>query len=628
MRQTAVGEATRVFVRLSEEALDAARRASTGVELRSALAWGEHCTECVMPSCYATCSLYTPRRDLKCRRFADGMERVRFEGAEDLDGMRLQFRKWGKLEAQGRLRLFANAWARRLERAEGLGATLADLRLFPFRLKDFLVRGINLAKARLIDRLGLEAQPDAFLIACFNESDAGAAMTFTVKPTSPNGRYFQRHFRLEPKSNRIEIPFDAIRAAVDPREELLFQIEPVGSAEQRLLTFTFADFVVFDRAREAGAAPSGDERDAEPVKAPAATPKCKCVVWDLDNTLWSGILVEDGLANLRLRPAAARAIEELDRRGVLHSIASKNNAEEALAALERFGVAKYFLAPQIGWGPKSAAISRIAEKLNIGKDSLAFIDDQPFERAEVASVHAEVRVLSEEAVETLLDMPAFDVPVTQESRQRREMYREAEVRDAAYDQAGVGFLEFLRMCNLRLRISDLDARNCERVCELCQRTNQLNYSGRRLTRTDLVELVSGESDRAGFVLSSSDRFGDYGVIGFAVLDLNRFTVEHFFMSCRVQHKKVDHAFFGWLLARVRQQGADGLHVVFRSTGRNAPSLQVLTEMKFKEAEAGVFASPDVEALPDQDVVAVNDETHRSFKRSRPALVECCNAGRG
>ena len=100
------------------------------------------------------------------------------------------------------------------------------------------------------------------------------------------------------------------------------------------------------------------------------TAKIKCVVWDLDNTLWDGILVEDGPAKLRLKPGITEIVQELDRHGVLHSIASKNNAEEALQALKQFHLADYFLCPQISWQPKSQGIQEIARQLNIGSNSL------------------------------------------------------------------------------------------------------------------------------------------------------------------------------------------------------------------------------------------------------------------
>ena len=122
--------------------------------------------------------------------------------------------------------------------------------------------------------------------------------------------------------------------------------------------------------------------------------RVKCIVWDLDNTLWDGILVEDGAEKLRLKPGIAEVIKSLDRRGILHSIASKNNFDEAMAVLKSHQLDEYFLHPQISWAPKSEAMKAIAQKLNIGIDTLMLVDDSDFERAEVQAACPTVMVLA------------------------------------------------------------------------------------------------------------------------------------------------------------------------------------------------------------------------------------------
>jgi len=633
MHQTVAGETAIASAQLPKDILARIEATRRRVKSRSALMWGEHCTECVWPDCYAGCSLYTPRLDLRCRRFAQGIESVGVSGAADLMGMRLRFRKWGKLEAAGRLRLVTPRRIRILETVDRLGAVAIEFCSFSFSMQDFLARALSRLKSWAGGARGAESNANVFLIECLNESDTGVGMTLSVKPTSQTGSYYQKHFRLEPGFNSIEFDVKAMSSAVDLSAEFLVQIEPVGAATDSPLLFAFADFAELDSPspREGAAAVEMGKAKAGPA------PKCKCVVWDLDNTLWSGILIEDGVANLRLNVAAANAIKKLDERGVLHSIASKNNADEALEALEHFGIREYFLAPQINWGPKSAAITQIARQLNIGKDSLIFIDDQPFERAEVESAHENVRLLSEQSIDQLLNMPEFDVPVTDESRQRRLMYREAEQREAAFQDAGVGFIDFLRSCQLQLTIRNLDDGNCDRVHELSQRTNQLNYSGRAVTRAELDRLQHDPADGAGFVLSCRDKFGDYGIIGFAVVDYGKAGVDHFFMSCRVQHKKVDHAFFGWLLERMGSRGVERIRVNFRSTGRNGSAQQVLAEMSFHEIDSGAaYISPVLDELPNRDIVAVTDETRQDFhggprdgRRARPRTlngrVQACHS---
>jgi FkbH-like protein len=109
----------------------------------------------------------------------------------------------------------------------------------------------------------------------------------------------------------------------------------------------------------------------------------KCLVWDLDNTLWDGVCLEGAV---RLRPEAADTIAALDRRGILHSVASRGDAEVALAQLRTFELDEYFLAPKINWLPKPTNILAIGRELGIPLDAMAFVDDEPFELEQVAAM--------------------------------------------------------------------------------------------------------------------------------------------------------------------------------------------------------------------------------------------------
>src|SRR5215467_10763890 len=131
----------------------------------------------------------------------------------------------------------------------------------------------------------------------------------------------------------------------------------------------------------------------------------KCVVWDLDNTVWDGILLED--ESVTLRPHVVDILKTLDERGILHSIASRNDHNTALAKLQEFGIDEYFLYPQINWNSKASSVGQIAKDINIGIDTLAFIDDQPFEREEVAFSIPDVMCIDAAEMKTLLDRPEF-----------------------------------------------------------------------------------------------------------------------------------------------------------------------------------------------------------------------------
>ena len=218
--------------------------------------------------------------------------------------------------------------------------------------------------------------------------------------------------------------------------------------------------------------------------------KVKCVVWDLDNTLWNGTLVEGD--EVALNPGISQLLQHLDERGILQSVVSKNDFAPAWKKLQELGVADYFLYPQIDWLPKSQKIRSIAKSLNIGIDTFAFIDDNQFELDEVASVIPELLPVAfkPDTVATLKSDPRFQGSVTEESRQRRKMYQQQVARESEEQGFGDDYLGFLASCGIELEIDGYSPRDSERVAELVQRTNQLNFSGRKYSREELLDVIA------------------------------------------------------------------------------------------------------------------------------------------
>jgi FkbH-like protein len=263
------------------------------------------------------------------------------------------------------------------------------------------------------------------------------------------------------------------------------------------------------------------------------------------------------------------------------SIASKNNHDEAKAALQKIGIWDLFLYPQINWDPKSANIRRIVERLNIGMDAVAFIDDSEFERAEVAAALPAVRTLSATEFAALPACAEFAAPVTEESRGRRRLYRDEETRQTEFAQSHQDYEGFLASCGMRAILGWLDAGNRERVYELVQRTNQLNYSGTRYSRADLDRLL-GEPGTVPVAIRCEDRFGSYGIVGFAVLRVEDMAlrITDLMFSCRIQGKRIEHSFFAFLQQAAAQGGLARLVCRFKRSARNAPAAQVFADLGF------------------------------------------------
>jgi FkbH-like protein len=329
--------------------------------------------------------------------------------------------------------------------------------------------------------------------------------------------------------------------------------------------------------------------------------RVKCVVWDLDNTLWDGVLLEgDGV---RPRPAAVAAIRALDGRGILHSVASRNDADAALAQLEAFGLADLFLHPQISWGPKSEAVAEIARALNIGLDAIAFVDDQEFELEEVAFALPDVLCVPTSAVDEILDAPEFSPRfVTDESRQRRAMYRSAIQRDRAELGFGGTGEDFLRTLDMKLTIAPAAAEDLKRAEELTLRTNQLNSTGVTYSYEDL-QAFRTSSDHLLLVASLRDRFGSYGKIGLALADTSgeRWRLKLLLMSCRVMSRGVGTVMLGQIVRLAREQGRE-LEAEFIDTGRNRMMYVTYRFLGFRETDregdvAILCADPDQAPTP-------------------------------
>ncbi|MFR0359500.1 HAD-IIIC family phosphatase [Streptomyces sediminimaris] len=294
----------------------------------------------------------------------------------------------------------------------------------------------------------------------------------------------------------------------------------------------------------------------------------KCLVWDLDETLWRGTLAEgDEVRPLR---RARELVEELDRRGILQSIASKNDHDQAWSALERFGLAEYFVLPQIGWGPKSAAVQAIADGLNFDVGTIAFVDDRPTERAEVAYHLPRVRCYDAvEDLPRLATLPEFTpAQVTADSARRRSMYQAGFRRTSAQERFTGSDEEFLRTLDLRMAISRAGESGLARVEELTLRTSQMNATGVHYSLGTLRELIADPRHEV-LVATLEDRFGPHGAIGILLLERHR-EVWHLKLlatSCRVVSLGAGATIINWL---IDQAARAGVHLLadFRSTPRN------------------------------------------------------------
>jgi FkbH-like protein len=543
------------------------------VQTRTTLAWSEHCTECVWPVCYSTCDLYSPREDGKCKRFIDGMVRVDCSEAINSYLLKIKFKRWGKLWSPGNVRLHSAGQAEKIERRDyQIGTMLYQLPM-PASLKKKVISKRYSLKKKSASRPtdGGGNLPTSFLLECYNPQLHSIQISLTMRSVNEGRLPFQELIALAPGFNRARIPISDVIRFINPRMPFNVELIPNDVLEGTTLYFGLMEFVQ-----------EVEQQSTEKIKL------AKCVIWDLDNTLWDGVLVEDGLDNLKLKADAADTIKELDARGILQSVASKNNYEEAIQAIKHFELDEYFLFPQISWRPKSEGIETIARQLNIGKDTLIFLDDSRFELEQVKAIYPEVRVVNALEMHTLLKMKECQVSVTTESKNRRNMYKTEAKRRNIEEDFGNDYMAFLRHCEIRLSIQHMTQENIDRVHELTQRTNQMNFSGQRYDREVLMDILAKPYLNT-YVLSCEDRFGSYGIVGFSIVDSREPRMTDLMFSCRIQSKRVEHAFLNYIIGNYIRELDRDFFANYRKTSRNAPSGKVFPDIGMDEVEvsAGV-----------------------------------------
>lgn len=293
----------------------------------------------------------------------------------------------------------------------------------------------------------------------------------------------------------------------------------------------------------------------------------KVVVWDLDGTVWDGVLLED--SSVSLRDGVLDVIKGLDARGILQSVSSKNDHDMAMVVLSELGLAEYFIYPQIGWGAKSASIAAIATCINVNIDSLAFIDDQQFERDEVAFGHPQVRCFPAEDILSLLERAAF-MPrfVTDDARNRRQMY----LSDIRRNQLEVEFVgpkdEFLATLGLELMLSRATVDDLQRAEELTLRTHQLNTTGYTYSYDELKAFTESDGHDL-WVAGLKDRNGAFGKIGLCLIDRSPtyWTIKLLLMSCRVMSCGIGTIMLTHVVGMARKAGV-ALRAEFIRTERN------------------------------------------------------------
>ena len=333
---------------------------------------------------------------------------------------------------------------------------------------------------------------------------------------------------------------------------------------------------------------------------PAIGAIVKAAVIDLDDTLWKGVLGEDGVAKLRMGAdppgtpyrAVQRALLALRERGIVLAICSKNDESDAIEVLEKHPDMllrpAHFAAMRINWLDKAENVRSIAEELNIGLDAIAFIDDHPVERAEVRAMLPQVKVLDLPAdppkfSRIILESPFFQrvTAASAEDRLRTQLYKEQAAR--AKMLASVGSKEeFFRSLGQVAEIAAANDLTLGRVAQLTQKTNQFNLTTRRYAEADIARFAA-DAQCSVLTIKVSDRLGDNGIVGAAIARDNgdACEVDTFLLSCRVIGRGIETAFIAYIADRARLRGKSRLVGMFCPTAKNEPAKHFYEDHGFR-----------------------------------------------
>lgn len=315
----------------------------------------------------------------------------------------------------------------------------------------------------------------------------------------------------------------------------------------------------------------------------------KCIVLDLDNTLWGGVVGEDGPKGIALgvKPpgsyfiAFQQALLDLNHRGIILAINSQNNPDDALEVIEKnpnmILKRQHFAAERINWDDKVENMRSLAKELNIGLDSMVFLDDNPTNRAAMREFLPEVETPElpadpSEYLPFLHSLPYFQRDaITDEDKMRGNMYVTERLRREAEKHFETREA-FLKNLGFRIQIFENEKSSLERLSQLTEKTNQFNTNKWPLTVAELTLYIENPE----YLISHArvmDKFGDYGITAFALVrkGLSTWRIESLLLSCRVIGRGVEEAFVASIARRAESEGVSEIGIVFAPTEKNAPA---------------------------------------------------------
>ena len=353
----------------------------------------------------------------------------------------------------------------------------------------------------------------------------------------------------------------------------------------------------------------------------------KCIVLDLDNTLWGGVIGEDGFDNIKLGddPVGRSFVEfqkrllALNQRGIILAINSKNNFEDAMEVIKEHPSMilreDNFACMKINWNDKVTNLQEISKELNIGLDSMVFFDDDLINQEFVKASLPEVLVVelqndSSQFAQIITEMKEFDVlKITEEDVKRNEMYLVQKKRTELKNKI-VDFDEFLKQMNIEVNIKKANSFTIPRISQLTLKTNQFNLTTKRYQQEE-ISSFSSDKDRIVECVQVSDKFGDNGITGVYIIekkDSKEWIIDTFLLSCRIMGRKVEEAMLYQIIEKAKNLGIKRIKGKFIPTKKNKPAENFYSDYGFKK-EGGYWVFNTEQGIKKPEQIKLRNNTN-------------------
>lgn len=329
----------------------------------------------------------------------------------------------------------------------------------------------------------------------------------------------------------------------------------------------------------------------------------KCIVLDLDNTLWGGIVGEDGFDDIKLssEPSGNIFVEfqkyllALQQRGIILAINSKNNPADAIKVIREHPNMilreEHFAAIKINWNNKVQNMKEIAEEINIGLDSMVFLDDDPVNREIMKNALPQVLTVELPQdpafyISVIQNMNDFNVlKMTDEDKKRGKMYLEQKRRNE-FESEVTNLEEFLDKLEIKVTIKKADSSSIPRISQLVLKTNQFNLTTKRYTEEKIQDFAK-DPKIIMCCAQVEDKFGDHGITGVFIIKHikpKEWQLDTFLLSCRVIGREVEHAMMSFIITEAKKSGVSNILAEFIPTEKNIPIKDFLKQCGFEKRD--------------------------------------------